>query len=129
MRPKALRRPDNRRPFTPPRWFPGRGLAVSLSLPKPARPVMHMQHVGLPGPKRRRPSEIPFRYRKMSVKTGPTAPLRSGPFIREQAMSEARDVDAQILRILAADEQIHARSRSVNGEVAITDRRLVVAEN
>ena len=44
-------------------------------------------------------------------------------------MSEARDVDAQILRILAADEQIHARSRSVNGEVAITDRRLVVAEN
>ena len=82
MRPKALRRPDNRRPFAPRRWFPGARLGRE---PEPAQAGATCdadERVGLPGPKSRRPSEIPFRYRKMSIKTGPTAPLRSGPFIR-----------------------------------------------
>ena len=43
-------------------------------------------------------------------------------------MDEARDVDEQILRILDPDEKVHARSRAVDGQIAITDRRVVVSE-
>lgn len=44
-------------------------------------------------------------------------------------MSDQWQIDELILRILDPDEQIRARTRAVDAEVAVTDRRLVVAAN
>jgi hypothetical protein len=38
-------------------------------------------------------------------------------------------IDNEILKFLDPDEKIHARTRAVDAEVAVTDRRIVVTDN